>query len=169
MKKLVLLVGLALALVPTSGAAAAAPVITHTTDQISQPIPFGIDCGSFKVLVAFEADGANINFDSDTGQLVKQIRHVQFSGTLSNSSDLAKSVTYEGDFTRTWDVVANTTTFTGVHFKVLVPGQGILALDTAREVYQPAALFVSDQIVPIFVAGNNDFAAFKTELCSALG
>jgi hypothetical protein len=169
MKKLLLLVALSVPLVLAAGAAAAAPVITYTTDQIAQPIPFGINCGSFKVLVTLDAEGTNINFLDDANQLVKQIRHVQFTGTLYNSADLSKSVPYEGDFTRTWDGVANTTTFTGVHFRVLVPGQGVLALDSAREVYQPAALFVSDQILPISVAGNNDFDAFKAEICSVLG
>ncbi len=37
-------------------------------------------------------EGTNIDFSDNQSQLVKEIRHVQFTGTLYNSSDLLNSV-----------------------------------------------------------------------------
>jgi hypothetical protein len=160
MKKLILLVALVLPLALATAASASGPVITSFTRDAATPSPFGGgNCGSFVVLFTAHIEGTNISFQDDQGQLVKQIRHVHFTGTLYNSSDLSKSVPYEGAFTRTFEAATNTATLTGLRFKVQLPGEGVVALDTGQEVIVGPTL-VSDT--------GNTFSNFVADVCAAL-
>jgi hypothetical protein len=127
---------------------------------VTTPIPFGASCGSFVVLFTVNAEGTNISFYDEQSQLVKQIRHLQFTGTLYNSSDLSKSVPYEGAFTRVYDAATNTATLTGLRLKVQLPGEGVIALDTGQEIFAGGTTLVSDT--------GNTFANFVTNVCAAL-
>jgi hypothetical protein len=162
MRRLLIAIALIGALaVPASVGAASGPVITPVSRGVTTPIPFGANCGSFVVLFTVNAEGTNISFYDDQSQLVKQIRHVQFTGTLYNSSDLSKSVPYEGAFTRRFDTATNTATLTGLRFKVRLPGEGVVALDTGEEVFAGGTTLVSDT--------GNTFASFVSGVCAALG
>ena len=160
MKKLILFVALVLPLTLATAASASAPVITSFTRDATMPSPFGGgNCAGFVVLFTAHIEGTNISFFDDEGGLVKQIRHVHFTGTLYNSSDLSKSVPYEGAFTRTFEAATNTVTLTGLRFKVQLPGEGVVALDTGQEVFDGPTL-VSDT--------GNTFATFVGDVCAAL-
>ena len=162
MRRLLIVIALIGALaVPATAGAASGPVITPVSRVVTTPIPFGASCGSFVVLFTVNAEGTNISFYDEQSQLVKQIRHLQFTGTLYNSSDLSKSVPYEGAFTRTFDAATNTVTLTGLRFKVQLPGEGVVALDTGEEVFAGGTTLVSDT--------GNTFASFVSDVCAALG
>jgi hypothetical protein len=161
MRRLLLLIPLAGALaVPATAVCESGPVITPVSRVVTTPIPFGASCGSFVVLFTVDAEGTNISFYDDQDKLVKQIRHLHFTGTLYNSNDLSKSVPYEGALTRTFDAATNTVSLTGLRFKVQLPREGVLALDTGEEIFADGTTLVSDN--------GNTFASFVTNVCAAL-
>jgi hypothetical protein len=163
MRRLSLLAALALvlALAAATPAMAENPEHTYGGTEVTVPAPFAA-CQGFIVLVTFKSEYNIVNFYDDAGQLVKQIRQVSFTGTLYNSTDLSKSVPYEGDFTRTFDAVENTATYTGLHFRVHVPGEGVLALEVGRDIVD----LLSGQ--QVFFDGNHNLADFDAEICGLL-
>jgi hypothetical protein len=153
---------LVLALAVATPATAENPEHSYGGTEVTVPAPFGVACEGFIVLVTFKSEYNIVSFYDDAGRLVKEIRHVTFTGTLYNSTDLSKSVPYEGDFTRTFDAVENTVTFTGLHFRVHVPGEGVLALLVGRELLD----LMSGQ--QVFFDGNHNRADFAAEICGLL-
>ena len=141
-------------------AAAAAPVITEGTIVQDTPGDFGTTCDNFEVLATFTVNYRKITFYDDANDPLRQIRHVNFTGTLYNSVTNA-SIPYDGSFDRTQDYVQNTVTFTGRHFRVHIPGQGTLALDVGRTILD----FSEDPPGIIFEAGQHDFDA---QICALL-
>jgi hypothetical protein len=89
----------------------------------------GETCGSFGVLFTYSGVRTYIDFYAADGSLVKEIRHITFTGTLTNDITGA-SVPYSGRFTRTFDAVANSITITGQNDKV-----GGVPVTTGRSVY----------------------------------
>ncbi len=89
------------------------------------------NCGSFAVNFVANVDAHYEQFFNDSGQLVLERRHVQFTGTLTNATTGA-SLPYEGNFTRTFDVAASTVTLIGERRKTEVSGQGVLAMSAGR-------------------------------------
>lgn len=156
---------LAVTLVPVTPAIADDPEHTYSGQQITSPIPFsprGETCDGFTPLITATSEYNIINFYDDAGRLVKQIRHVSFTGTLYNSTDLSKSIPYEGTFTRTFYPVENTATVTGLHFRVHDAGEGVLALNVGREIVD---LVSGEQT---FVDGNHNREDFAAEICGLL-
>jgi hypothetical protein len=135
MRKLLMLSSVALVSVTLVGAAfAAAPTITTTTISVTTPDPnevnfscqpYGYD---FDVLSTFTVTRRSIEFSDDSGQLVKEIRHVDFTGTLYRSDDLSKTIPYAGRWTRTFDAVADTVTTSGLVRYSHPDGGGMVAL-----------------------------------------
>ena len=86
-------------------AAAAGPVFVTQTRTVSTPSP-NFSCrpygDSFDVLSTFTVELDSIQF-YEGSTLVKEIRHVDFTGTLYRSDDLSKTIPYAGKFTRTFD------------------------------------------------------------------
>jgi hypothetical protein len=164
MRRLSLLAALALVLTLAAATPAMAenPEHTYGGTQVTVPAPFGVACQGFIVLFTAKSEYNIVNFYDDAGQLVKQIRQVSFTGTLYNSTDLSKSVPYEGDFTRTFDAVENTATYTGLHFRVHVPDEGVLALEVGRDIVD----LLSGQ--QVFFDGNHNLADFDAEICGLL-
>ena len=87
-----------------------------------------------------------------SGNATQEIRHIGFTGTLSNSTSPAKTVPYEGHFIRTVDYTANTQIVTGLNSQVNLPG-GPLTKSVGRYVID-LSLVEGEDIV--FVAGNWD-------------
>jgi hypothetical protein len=146
MKKLVLLIALALPLAFATGASASAPVIFTETLTVTNPsfnfacTPYGY---SFDTLATFTVTRHFIQFYDDNGNLVKEIRHIDFAGTLYRSDDLSKTIPYAGNWTRTIDVAANTVTSTGLFRYSHPDGSGMVALDAGRTV-QDATTFATE-------------------------
>ncbi len=80
-------------------------------------------------------------FFTSSGQLTLERRHVQFSGTLTNTTSGA-ALPYEGNFIQTRDVSANTITTDGVFRKTEVPGEGVLAIAAGRTVLNATTIAV---------------------------
>jgi hypothetical protein len=161
----VVFLALSVSLVPAAPANADDPEHTYGGQQVTSPIPFfprGETCEGFAPLITFTSEYNIINFYDDAGRLVKQIRHVTFTGTLYNSTDLSKSIPYDGDFTRAFYPVENTATVTGLRFRVHNPGDGVQALQVGREITD---LLSGEQT---FVDGNHNREEFAAEICGLL-
>ena len=137
MKKLVLLIALALPFAFATGAFAAAPVNFTQSLTVTTPSP-NIACTpygySFNTLATFTVTRHYIQFYDDNGNLVKEIRHVDFTGTLYRTDDLSKTIPYAGNWTRTLDVAANTAVSTGLFRYSHPDGSGMVSLDAGRTV-----------------------------------
>jgi len=134
---------LALAAVAIAGLAlpaaslASGPVISENNDTTPQFIEEWGDCPTYTVDATYMANRRNEDFYDSNGTLVLERRHVQYSGVLYNESDPSRSVAYTGDFTLTFDFVANTLTITGLNDHVTVPGQGVIHLTAGLTVLYP--------------------------------
>jgi hypothetical protein len=140
-----LLVLLSFALVPLAFAATAganAPVNFTATLTVTTP-GFNFSCTpygySFDTLATFTVTRHFIQF-YDGATLVKEIRHIDFTGTLYRSDDLSKTIPYAGRWTRTLDVAANTVINTGLFRYSHPDGSGMVALDAGNTV-QDATTF----------------------------
>lgn len=144
-----------------AGAVLLSPAAVSAAGPTITTVPFGgsfdndIDCGDFGVDLAFSGERTTIDFYSGDGTLVKQIRQVEYTGTLTNSVT-GTSIPYEGRFVRTQDFLAGTVSITGLQNRVLLPGQGVVALNVGRVVFGPDGESAS---------GQHDFAA---QVCAAL-
>jgi hypothetical protein len=130
----------AFALALTANASASAPVISTVTVTVPAPDPNEVNfgCGQygygFDVLSSFTVTRHSIRFFDDAGNLTKEIRHVQFTGTLYRSDDLSKTIPYAGNWTLTIDVAAGTQTNTGLARYSHPDGSGMVALDAGKTV-----------------------------------
>jgi len=119
-------------------ASASAPVNFTATLTVSTP-GFNFSCApygySFDTLATFTVTRHFIRFYDDSGNLTKEIRHVDFTGTLYRSDDLSKTIPYAGKWTRTTDVAANTVTNTGEMRYSHPDGSGMVSLDSGRTVF----------------------------------
>jgi hypothetical protein len=123
-------------------ASAAPPVIFTATLTVPAPDPneINFECGpygySFDVLSSFTVTRHFVQFYDSAGNLTKEIRHIQFTGTLYRSDDLSKTIPYAGNWTRTTDVAAGTVTNTGLMRYSHPDGSGMVSLDAGNTVYQ---------------------------------
>ena len=112
-------------------------MISTQTVTVTTPSP-NVACTSygygFDTLATFTVTRHFIDFYDGTDNLVKEIRHVDFTGTLYRSDDLSKTVPYAGNWTRTMDVAANRVTSTGLFRYSHPDGSGMVALDAGRTV-----------------------------------
>ena len=137
MRKLTILAAVAAAaLCAATAARADAPVIFTESLTVTTPSQ-NISCRphgyAFDTLATFSVNRHFIQF-YDGSALVKEIRHIDFTGTLYRSDDLSKTVPYAGNWTRTWDVAANTVTMTGLFRYSHPDGSGMVSLDAGRTV-----------------------------------
>lgn len=119
------------------------------------------NCGSFNVTFVADINAHFEQFFNDSGQLVLERRHVQFTGALTNATTGA-SLPYEGNFIATRDVAANTLTNDGVFRKTEVPGEGVLAIAAGRTVLNATTFAVISE------SGQTP-AAYNDAICRLLG
>lgn len=143
MKRIALLISVAAALGLAASASAAAPDIVTVEVNQTTPVP-NISCTaygySFDTLATFDVVRRSISFTDDSGNLVKEIRHVDFTGTLYRTDDLSKTIPYAGTWTRTLNVAANTVVSTGLFRYSHTGGSAMITLDAGRTV-QDASTF----------------------------
>lgn len=140
----ILATAIAVSLALAAAASASAPVISTTTLTVSGPIT-SHDCAPYgdtfeAVIASFTVTRRSIQSYDDNGNLTKEIRHVDFTGTLYRSDDPTKTIPYAGIWTRTLDVAANTVTNTGLIRYSHPDGSGMVSLDAGRTV-QDATTF----------------------------
>jgi hypothetical protein len=168
MRKLLMLSSVALVSLAVAGAAlAAGPTITTTTISVTTPDPnevnfscrpYGYD---FEVLSTFTVTRRSIQFSDDSGHLVKEIRHVDFTGTLYRSNDLSKTIPYAGSFTRTLDTIADTVTTSGLVRYSHPDGAGIVAL-------APGHVVVSASTFDLITEAGISGAVWEAGVCAYL-
>lgn len=118
-------------------------------------------CGSFVVNFVSNIDAHYEQFFSDSGQLVLERRHVQFTGSLTNSATGA-TLPYEGNFIRTFDVATGTVSLIGERRKTEVAGQGVLAIAAGR-------LVVDTRTGTIISESGQTDESYNAATCSLLG
>jgi hypothetical protein len=123
---------------------ATAPSAYADAPVLSKDVPFsgsfddgGDSCGVFGVFFQYSGLRTYIDFYGPDGTLLKEIRHITFTGTLTNDVTGA-SVPYSGRFTRTFDASTDTVTITGLNSKVagspVTTGYSMFSLDSDASV-----------------------------------
>jgi hypothetical protein len=160
---IVLLGGL---MVGHSTASAAGPTIIDETLTPPVPVTFSLatcqDQGFDVLVTSLTINRRRIDFYDDAGVLVREIRHVAFTGSLANAVT-GKTVPYDGHFTFDFDYVAQTVTNSGLYLRVHVPGEGVLALKSGHLINNgliPGEDIVSDV--------GHTLEAFGSDLCATL-
>jgi hypothetical protein len=97
--------------------------VCHWSETISDSIDDWADCPGFTVASTYTVTRDYTDFYDTSGNLLKEIRHVQYTGTLFNTSTGA-SVPYEGSFEIQIDNVAGTFRTTGLGAKITLPDGG---------------------------------------------
>jgi hypothetical protein len=156
---------------PASATCAASPEGTVCSwDEVFAtpfPVPYGVACDGFAVRVNLAGQRDVTAFYDESGVLVRRIRHSTYEGTLINSVTGA-SVPHRGHFTIFDDLVAGTSTITGMLSRTIVAGEGLVWRNIGRIVMSTqngAILFEAGE------HGTWDVAADPTtsaELCAAL-
>jgi hypothetical protein len=159
MKKLALLVGVVgAALVLAVSASAGGPAHVSLTITQATPVdnfsctPYGY---GFDVLSTFTVTRDSQLFFDDNGNLTKEIRHVDFAGTLYRSDDLSATIPYAGRWQRTLDVAANTVTNTGAMRYSHPDGSGMVSNDPGRTVFDATTFDTLSDTGPT----NDDWAS----------
>jgi len=151
-------------------AAAAALSIIPAQAADSGPVVFDVhivrsgvfaDCGSFAVNFVANIDAHYEQFFNDSGQLVLERRHVQFTGTLTDATTGA-TLPYEGNFTRTFDFATGTVTLIGERRKTEVSGQGVLAIAAGR-------LVVDTRTGSLISESGQTDEGYSAAICTLLG
>jgi hypothetical protein len=114
--------------------------------------------GGFKVLFSAVIDRTTLNYFDDTDKLTLRRRHNQFTGTLINSTS-GYTLPYEGEVNFTFDFQAGTTTITGGTKRIIVPGQGVLAIEAGRRLLSMSTGAIVEE------DGPHDF---DSQLCTLL-
>jgi hypothetical protein len=145
--------------------------ICFTEDTFTTPfqLPYGVSCDGFTVKVFLTRERQSKSVYDANGALVQVTRHVTFSGNLFNSVTGA-SVPHEGHFTITDDILAGTSTITGMLSRTVVDGEGLVWRNIGRVVLRlgtPNVLFEAGDFGTYAVIGGDASAA--AELCAALG
>jgi hypothetical protein len=147
MKKLVLAIAVAVPLAFAEVAAADAPTIEQQT--LHRSIPNFIQCPGFTVAGEFDVERTVMTFVDQNGTPIRQVIHVHFVGTLTNTSS-GKSIPDEGNQIVTTDLLTGTSTTDGRVRVTTVPGEGAILFQVGRVVRDAAGNV-------IFFAGQNDF------------
>jgi hypothetical protein len=143
---------------------AAGPTITEDTFAPG-PVPWGPTCNGEPLMVSFSVQRRTETF-FDGGAPVLVRRHVQGGGTVWLDST-GRAFPYDVDFMSTMDLVANTNTITGQWAHVILPGSGVIFMNSG--------LLVLDLTTrpPTVIDESNGHDYFDpggvTELCAALG
>ena len=139
MKKIIsVLAVLVTALGLATSASASGPDHVTVTVTVTTPglnfscVPYGY---GWDVLATFSVTRTSTLYYDDNGDLAKEIRHVDFTGTLYRSDDLSDSIPYAGRWNRTLDVAANTVTNTGLMRYSHPGGSGMVSYDPGRTVF----------------------------------
>jgi hypothetical protein len=146
--KLVLLVTPAVALAFAAAASADTPTIVQQT--LHRSIPSFATCPGFTVAGEFDINRTLMTFVDQDGAPIRQVTHVHFIGTLTNTST-GKSIPDEGNQVVTTDLVTGTTTVDGRVRVDTISGEGVILAQVGRVVRDASGNF-------LFIAGQQDFA-----------
>ena len=128
----------------------------HFVDSVA------FDCGSFQAREDVVGDGTGIVFFDQAGNPIKVQEHINLNGVLTNL-DTGFTLPDPGHFTVVYDLQKGTETDVGQIFRIIVPGEGIAALDAGKVIFDAAGNIT-------FVGGPHQvlFGGYGL-LCPALG
>jgi len=153
MKKiaLILIVAAGAALASVGAASANAPLqldwptLTVATPNFANPYPNCANYGySFVAAPTFTVERRSTYFYDDAGTLVKEIRHVQFSGLVHKSTDPSVVIPYAASFTLVRDLTTGTGTVTGLFRVSKFDGSGVITMSAGRQVFALATGALED-------------------------
>jgi hypothetical protein len=125
MHKTTLVLPTLFAAVLAGAAYAEQPVTTGDESQYS----FTYKCDSFRVRVDGHNSGTHTIYFRNDGSKVRNIGHHHITETHRNLQT-GRTVEFRGDYTSTYDYVANTQTFTGAFLIGNAPMSGVLLQET---------------------------------------
>ena len=133
-RTLLALVAACSALVAAPTASAEQPVMV--IEKLTQSTPgFNITCVpygyTFTALATFTVERRYIQFYEGT-TLAKEIRHIDFEGTLYRSDDLSKTIPYAGEWTSTLHPLEDLVVHTGLFRYSHDDGSGLIVLNAGR-------------------------------------
>lgn len=133
MRTTVLVVLATAALVFAASAAAKQP--TATTQQFHRSIPDFAACPGFTIAGEFDITRTDTIFYDNSGQPIREVLHVEFTGTLTNPVN-GKFVLDSGRRVSTFDLVTGAGSLSGSRVDT-VPGLGIVYQESGRLVFDP--------------------------------
>ena len=161
---LVSFASIATLLVSAASAAADEPVHVWTTQTVTTP-NFNFTCSdlgyAFDVLSTFTVTRHSVLF-YEGSTLVKEIRYINFSGTLYRSDDLTKTIPYGGIWTRTVYPLENLAVHTGVFRYSHADGSGMMFLDAGRTVLDATPPFTA------YSDTGQPFIGWRSGVCAYL-
>jgi hypothetical protein len=132
----------ATSLVAASPAAADQPVMFTETQTVSTPSSFNFTCVphgyAFFTRATFAVERRYIQF-YEGSTLVKEIRHIDFAGTLYRSDDLSKTIPYAGKWTSTLYPIDDLVVHTGLFRYSHADGSGLIVLNAGRTLQKATA------------------------------
>ena len=138
----------AAALVLTLAATAAASAPTSVSETFHRSIPNFISCPGFSVRGEFDVSRTVTTFFDENGAPVRQVTHVHFTGTLTNSLT-GKAIDDAGNQIVSTDLTDGTSEVIGRVRVVTIPGEGEIFAQVGRLVRDGAGNL-------IFSAGQQD-------------
>ncbi|HLE99681.1 MAG TPA: hypothetical protein VI540_07255 [Gaiellaceae bacterium] len=147
----------AVVLAAAPAATAGAPVILTPSALVVTGSDYGSCAQGFDVTADFVLERRLVNF-LEGDELVKQVRHVRWEGTLNGNGH---SVTYGGTVTFTFDFLAGTLTKTG-RFRYSKPDGGGLAVQDAGRTVES----LETGVIESDTAGTIE--KFDSAICAAL-
>ena len=149
MRRITKLVGAAAAaaLVAVAPAVAEQPVMFAESQVVTTPSSFNFTCTpygyAFYTRATFAVERRYIQFYEEA-TLVKEIRHIDFEGTLYRSDDLAKTIPYAGKWTSTMYPLEDLVVHTGLFRYSHGDGSGLIVLNAGRTEQKLTAPFTID-------------------------
>jgi hypothetical protein len=134
--------------------------ICHFDGEFSGEVLEIVVCGGFVVDAVFSSHADFMRIYDASGELVKETRHIRFTGTLTSRAT-GQSMIYTGNFIVTLDIVNQISSVTGAQGRLLLPDGGVHVGLAGRVVTD----FTQDPPVDLLVAGPKDFDAV---VCAAL-
>ena len=152
-------------LLPATSAGAAPPDISTQTVGPLPTVPYigpNLPCpnGTTILLQNLILNFRFIRFTDSGGTLVREIRHVSFTGDLTNATT-GKTIPYRGKFTRTQDFQAGTVTTTGLTRQTHLPGRGAVLIGAGREV-------TPNDPDDVATAAGRPLGTYNADVCSYL-
>jgi hypothetical protein len=156
MRRVLAVLGLALAMVLSLALPASAkqPTITRFHDEGSG-VPVE-DCGSFVVLLTFSHDETITTFYDNTGTPIRAQIRFSFSSTLTNSVT-GKTAFETGDYTIIADLIGGDAKVVGLVLLIYLPGVGVVTLELGQVTFDHGSIWVTSE--PEILNGDSLFCS----------
>jgi len=134
-----------------------------TIHTATKPVPWPITCGDFTTDATFRAVATSFDDIDGHGALIRETRHVTFTGTIYNHKT-GKSTPYHGTFIRLEDLQTKTLTIAGLNVEVNAPDGRVLLLESGVKVVTDDA-----KNTVLYAKGTFDLTRHHSNaLCAAL-